>query len=196
MSAIITQTDVDKLARPHVARAWFGDFDFPDGVLYLHSGEGRLQINRDGKDIEYRGVSDPLSGRLVNISQVEEPRFGAATAVNITLTGVSRDFIAEVFNNGGKIEGRPATLYWAAFDGETQEIITSLVPLFPRGRMSAPSITWQGLGVRYVSLTIENIWASQNFAPNGRWNDADQRRRFPGDRGLQYVGVEVHETWQ
>lgn len=189
---IISADTMDKLARPHVARAWFGQFDFPDGMKFLHSGVGRIAV--EGND--YIGVSDPLSGRLVSMGQVEEPQFGAAAAVAIVLSGASKQFIQSVHATARQIEGRSAVILWAAFDGETQEIITPLIPLFPRGKMSAPSIHWQGIGIRYVSLTIENMWSSQNFAPGGKWNQADQRRRYPGDKGLDFVGVKISENWQ
>ena len=192
MSAVISPTDAEKLERPHVARAWFGRFDFPDGIKYLHNGEGSVTI--DGNT--YLGVSDVLSGRLVSIAQVEEPRFGQAASVGIVLSGASKEFIQSVHATARQIEGRSATIYWAAFDQETQEILTALIPLFPRGKMSSPSIHWQGAGVRYVSLTIENVWSSQNFAPGGSWTPADQRRRFPGDKGLDFVGVKVTENWR
>lgn len=190
--AIISAETMEKLARPHVARAWFGQFDFPDGMKYLHSGVGRITVESN----EYIGVSDPISGRLASIAQVEEPAFGQAAAVAIVLSGASKEFIQSVHATARQLEGRAATILWAAFDAETQEIITPLIPLFPRGSMSAPSIHWQGIGQRYVSLTIENIWSSQNFAPGGKWNPADQRRRFPGDAGLDRVGVKVQEGWQ
>lgn len=197
MSVIITsEADRALLARPHISRAWFGMFDFPSGVKYLHNGYGPYTVGGQ----EYLGISDPLGGRLVGIAQVEEPQFGQAAAVQLVLSGVSADFIAEVKRDARALEGRSATLYWAAFDGETEAIIplngTGLIPLFPRGRMSAPSISRQGIGVRYVSLTIEGMWSSQNYAPGGRWNYADQLRRYPGDKGLQFVGVEVSENWQ
>ena len=189
---IISPETMEKLARPHVARAWFGQFDFPDGMKYLHSGVGRVTV--DGH--EYIGVADPISGRLVSIAQVEEPAFGQAAAVAIVLSGASKEFIQSVHATARQIEGRDAKILWAAFDAETQEIITPLISLFPRGKMSAPAIHWQGIGQRYVSLTIENIWSSQNFAPGGKWNGADQRRRFPGDKGLDFVGVKVSEDWR
>lgn len=192
MSALISQIDQDVLARPHVARAWFGEFDFPDGVKYLHSGTGQVTIAGH----EYSGVADPLSGRLVSIGQVEEPQFGQAAAVTIVLSGASKAFIQSVHATARETEGRAAKISWAAFDGETQQILTALIPLFPRGKMSAPSIHWQGIGQRYVSITVENVWSSQNFAPGGRWTPADQRRRFPGDLGLNFVGVKVTENWQ
>lgn len=192
MSAIISPIDAAKLRRPHISRNWFGAFDFPDGMQYLHSGVGRAQIGEH----EYIGVSDPLSGRLVSVGQVEEPQFGQAAAVAIVLSGASKEFIRSTHAMARQIEGRPAKISWAAFDEESQAIITPLIPLFPRGRMSAPAIHWQGIGVRYVTIMIENIWSAQNFAPGGRWNPADQRRRFPGDRGLDFVNVKVSENWQ
>lgn len=192
MTAIVSDADADKLTGPHVARCWFGEFDFPNGVKYLHSGTGSFRVG--GHD--YSGVSDPLSGRLVSIGQVEEPQFGQAAAVQILLSGVSREFVKSVHATARQLEGRDASISWAAFDGETQELITSLIPLFPRGKMSAPSIHWHGIGRRYVSLTIENVWAAQNFPPGGRWSPADQHRRFANDKGLDFVGVKISELWQ
>lgn len=192
MSAIISPSDVSLLARPHVARLWFAELDLPQGISYLHSGTGRVEI--DGQ--EWIGVSDPLSGRLVGMSQVEEPAFGQAAAVTLALSGANREFIRSVHATAREIEGRSAELYWAAFDGETQDILIGLTPLFPHGRMTSPSIQWSGLGRRTVSITIENIFAAQNFPPGGRWNHAGQVQRYPGDFGLEYVGVEISETWR
>lgn len=192
MSAIISATDADKLARPHVARAWFGAFDLPAGMLNVHSGIGRVTVG----GIEYRGVSDPVGGRLVSVSQVDEPQFGQAASVQIALTGADKDFVKSIRVGAAEIEGRPANIYWAAFDAETQELLTALIPVFPFGRMTAPAIQWQGIGIRTVTLTVESIWQAKNYPPGGRWNPADQRRRFPGDRGLEFVGVKITENWQ
>lgn len=192
MSAFVSDDDADKLARPHVARAWFGVFDLPFGMLYVHSGVGRVTV--DGQ--VYRGISDPVGGRLVSIGQVDEPQFGQAPSVSVTLTGVTRDFIQEIMGSARDIEGCDANIYWAMFDGETQRLITSLIPVFPFGQLSAPSISWQGIGQRTITLTIESVWQAKNFAPGGKWNPADQRKRFPGDLGLDFIGVEISENWR
>jgi hypothetical protein len=192
MTTILSPADYQWLQRPHIARAWFARLDLPSGIAYLHSGVGRVTI--DGQD--WIGVSDPISGRLVSLSQVEEAAFGQAAAITIVLSGANREFIASVHATAREIEGRPADIYWAAFDGETQQIWAGgLKKLFPRGRMTSATIQWSGIGQRAVSLTIENIWQAQNFAPGGRWTSADQRRRWPGDRGLDYIGVEITENW-
>lgn len=191
MSAVFTAADIEALSQPHVARAWFAMLDLPSGVARLHSGVGTIPVG----GFSWRGVSDPVGGRLVSLSGVEEPAFGQAAAVQITLTGADRDFLQSVHATRRQIEGREANVYWCAFDGETQQPVTGLRGLFTRGRMSAPSLHWAGLGVRTVSLTIENIWASQNFAPGRKWNPADQQRLYPGDLGLDYVGQKVSENW-
>lgn len=192
MSAIFSPTDFEFLQRPHIARAWFARLDLPAGISYLHSGVGSVDL--DGHT--WIGVSDPLSGRLVSLSQVEEPAFGQAAAITIVLSGANREFIQSVHATARQIEGRPADIYWCAFDGETQQPWASgLKKLFPKGRMTSPSIQWTGIGQRSVSITIENIFQAQNFAPGGRWTGADQRRRYPGDKGMDFIGVEIKEQW-
>lgn len=191
MSTLFTADEIARLGRPHVARAWFVELDLPAGLQRFHSSYGTVVVGGH----EWRGVSDPVSGPIVAMENVEQPTFGQAAAVTITLSGVNREFLQSVHSSARDVEGRRAEIYWAAFDGETQEVIIGLKKLFPRGRMSAPSIKWGGMGVRTMSLTIESLWSSQNFPPAGKWNGAGQRRRYPGDLGLDYVGVKVEENW-
>lgn len=191
MSAHFTAAEIEALGRPHVSRAWFAELDLPSGLARLHSGVGTVAI--DG--VEWRGVSDPVGGRMVSISGVREPAFGQAAAVTIILSGADRDFIRSVHATRRDIEGRSANIYWCAFDGETQQPITTLKGLFTRGYMSAPSISWSGLASRSVAITIENIWSAQNFKPGNRWNPTGQRELYPGDKGFDFVGVKVNESW-
>lgn len=191
MTAVFSGTDIDILARPHIARAWFGAFDLPSGLARLHSGSGTVSVG----GFDWRGVSDPISGQLVSLGMVEEPTFGQAAALQIILAGASREFIQSVHSTAREIEGRSADIYWAAFDGETQEVVISLKKLFQRGRMTAPSIQWSGIGRRTVMITVENVWATQNFPPGGKWNGPGQRARYPGDLGLDFVGVKISENW-
>jgi hypothetical protein len=38
-----------------------------------------------------------------------------------------------------------------------------------------------------VSVSCEGEWSDRNTARNSLFSDVDQKRRFPGDRGLEYV---------
>ncbi|WP_368517487.1 transcriptional regulator [Rhizobium sp.] len=189
MPNLFSQADREFLRRPHIARAWFMDIDLPGGHWYVHNGAGRVTIG----GIEWRGLSDPLGRQFISISAVEDPRFGQAAKLDVVLSGVNLEFLRQVKDNARLIEGRRVDVYWAAFDQETQEVwVGGLKKLFP-GYLSAPSIHWAGRGVRIVPITIESLWQSQNFPFGGRWTPADQRRRYPGDKGLDYVGVTVQE---
>ncbi|MEC9246272.1 MAG: transcriptional regulator [Pseudomonadota bacterium] len=188
--AEFTQADMDWLSGPHVTRAWFGEFDLPTGIRYLHNGVGEVEV--EGQT--YVGVTDPVGGLLVGISAVEDPRFGQAAKVDIILSGVNVEFFKSVKRDARAIEGRTATLRFGAFDPETGQI-KLFKNMFP-GKMSAPTLHRQGVGTRYVGLTVESFWEAQNFPFGGKWNDADQRRRYPGDKGLQFVGVKVAEKWE
>jgi hypothetical protein len=188
---VIDPAELDELASPHIARAWFVRLDLPTGVWRVHSGSGRITAGGE----EWAGINDPLGGVLASIGQIEEPRFGSATAITLTLSGVNRNFFRSVHATRREIEGRPADIYWGLFHQETQKLIGGLKPMFIKGRMTSPALQSQGIGVRTVSITVENIWQAQNYAPGGIWNDAGQQARYPGDKGLEFVGVKVTENW-
>ena len=187
---LFSSDDLAKLAGPHVARCWFGEFDLPSGYAYLHSGVGRITVNGQ----EWRGISDPIAGVLVHVDAVEDPRFGSAAAVNIILSGANAEFWRSVKTDARALEGRDAILHWAAFDPETGENLM-FKSMFP-GKMSSPTLTRQGIGTRFIGLTIEGFWQAQNYPFGGRWNFSDQKRRYPGDKGGQYIGQKVSEQWE
>lgn len=189
MAFLFSEADRLFLRRPHIARAWFAELMLPSGTWRLHNGVGRKTVG----GFEWFGVSDPAGRQIVSISAVQDPRFGQAAKVDIVLSGVSADFIRSVKDEARQIEGALANIYWCAFDQETQEVWSGgLKPLFP-GYLSSPRRTSQGIGVRTVSFTVESLWQSQNYPFGGRWTPADQERRYPGDKGLQFVGVKVNE---
>ncbi|KPF47064.1 hypothetical protein [Rhizobium sp. AAP43] len=186
---IFSEADRAFLRRPHIARAWFVELQLPSGTWRLHNGVGRKTVG----GVEWRGVSDPGGRQLVSLSAVEDPRFGQAAKLDIVISGVNVDFVRSVKDQARLIEGAPADVYWCAFDQETQEVWSGgLKKLFP-GYLSSPRRQSQGIGIRTVSFTIETLWQSQNFVFGGAWTDAAQQMRYPGDKGLQYVGVKVTE---
>lgn len=188
---VFSDDDVERLAAPHVCRAWFAWLDLPAGPAWLHSGPGHLLV--DG--IEWLGMTDPVGGRLLSIDQLTEPRFTQAAAVVLTLTGVTSEFLQSFWSGRSAVEGRSAQIWWAAFDQETQKIIIPRKSLFPRGRMTSPKITMKGVSGRTATITVENLFSSRNYPVGGKWSSADQKRRYPGDLGLDFVGVDVTELW-
>lgn len=187
---IFSEADFERLSGPHVSRAWFAEIDLPSGIKRLHNGVGRVTAGGH----EWLGVTDPLGGQLVRIDAVEDPRFGQAASVAITLGGISVEFWREVKSTAREMEGRRCDLFWASFDPETGEIDVTLKKLFP-GKISAPSLQRAGIGIRNAGFVVESLWQSQNYPFGGRWNAADQERRYPGDKGGQFIGVKVQEVF-
>lgn len=189
--SVFSEADFDALSSPHVARAWFLEIELPTETARFHSGTGTKTMG----GFEWRGVTDPLGGQFVSMTTVEEPRFGQAISVNITLSGANIAFFKSVHDEARAIEGVSGKLYFAVFNGETEEILIDLTLLFP-GKVTSPKLSWQGVGTRSIGLTLESIWSSQNFPFGSKWTDADQQRRYPDDEGLQFVGVKVSENWK
>lgn len=180
--------DLEKLRSPHVARAWFGEFNLPSGVRRLHSGTERVSVGGQ----TWEGVADPVSGQMVSISQVQDPRFGEAASVQITIASPTVSFFKSVKDDARTIEGRGADIYWAAFDQETFEVLM-FKRLFP-GQMSAPELIRE-FGVRKFRIVVESQWHAFGFSFGGKWNHSDQQRRYSGDLGMEFVGVEISENW-
>jgi hypothetical protein len=177
------------LRRPHISRVWFAEIDLPSGISYMHGGAGRVTIGGH----EWRGITDPGGRQLVSIGSVEEPRFGQAAKLDIVISGVDLSFMRSIKDTAREIEGRAANVYFCLFDQETAEPWPSgLKKVFP-GKLSAPVMRWVGINERTVSFSIEGPFQSQNYPFGGKWNPADQRRRYPGDKGLDFVGVKVQE---
>lgn len=192
---LFSTDDQAALAGPHVGRAWFADITLPTTSpatrLRLHNGVGTVTLG----GYEWRGVTDPIGGRLVSVSEVEDPQYGQAPAVTIGLTGVDLEFLRSIRATARDLEGAPCDMYWCMVDPETGDVLISLKRLFP-GTLSAPVITLAGPGRRGIGFTVESIWSAKNFKPGRRWNSADQQRLYPGDLGLDFMGVQVADNWR
>lgn len=188
--AIFSAADIARLSAPHVARAEFADVQFPSGRRRLHTGFGPVTVG----GYTWEGLNDPYGGQLVQLGGMQEPRFGRAPAVDAVFAGTNKTFLKQVWDDD--VEGVACDLYWAMFDGETGEVLSDLVLLL-KGRLSAPRIAFEGLGVRSIAIRIVGADEGLNFpVPRSDWSPADQRARYPGDKGLDFVGSELIEVYK
>lgn len=190
MTTLPSAADLVALEAPHVARATFVDVQLASGRRRFHSGVGTVTIGGH----EWEGVNDPFGGQLVSIGQIVEPRLGEAPSIDVVFSGANREWFRQLATE--TIEGTPCDVYWAMFDGETGEVILDLRLLF-RGRLSAPTLSRVGLALRDVSVTIESVYVGLQYpVPEMEWTTASQRRRYPGDRGLDWLGSDLIEVWR
>ena len=187
---MISEELQQRLTAPNVAVGEFLQLDLPSGTQFFHSGSGTALINGN----KYRGVTDPVMGQLVSISNITDPQFGQAPIVEISLIAPNLDFYRSVREPQFPLEGSRALMSIGVFDAETEGLIGDLIPLFD-GLFTAPSFMRMGIGVRAITIRIESFFNAQNFPFGGKWNDATQQRLFPGDVAFEFTGVEISESW-
>lgn len=186
--ALYSAADRAWLRAPHVARAWFGEIETPTGTTFLHNGVGRITV--DGQ--EYRGISDPL-GQLVDVSAVEDQRFGQAAKIDIVIAGVTAATFKSWKEYARDLEGLSAIIRFGVFDPETLNLrlFKDMLP----GKISAAKLFRKSITERYIGVAIEGFWQSQNYPFGGKWTPGDFRQRNGGAKGMDFVGVKVAEVW-
>lgn len=190
--ALFTDEDLEKLSGPHVQRVWCAELVLPSGTRYLHTGSGRLVLGGQ----TWEGVSDPFGGQLVALSGMEEPRFGKAIAVDALFSGANRAFLKSVWDSRHAIEGAPCSLFFATFDPETGEVLIPLKKVLP-GKISSVRMSFAGSSIRAIAFKVVSIWEGLNFHVTGSmWSPAGQRKRYPGNRSLDWINSEIIEVYK
>jgi hypothetical protein len=185
----------DALSAPHVDRVMLARFDFGDGAggtvtRRFHAGVGTIRAG----GYDWLGVTDPGGTRVVALSFIELPTPQVLSKVDVTLTGVDSSFLSQVRQDVGLVYGAFAEIYMQLYVSGTAQPIGNPVTLFDNGRCGAPAFSAAAVGRRTLTIPIDGVWSARNFAPGGRINDADQKARYPGDRGAEAVGGVASET--
>jgi len=188
----------DHLREDRLAAARLVELDFDDAVAptRVWQGVGTLRTD-DGR--EWTGM-----GVLGSISPLEAGADLSASPFTVGLRnaaeGVETDFAA--FNAAVAAErrrdvyGRRIRVYLQVLDIDTGapvgEPIAEAV-----GMMS--HISTARVGPSEVSITVhcEGLFAEGHKPPHGRYTDADQRARYPGDPSLEFIAANADRnlTW-
>lgn len=152
---------------------WFVKLAFDGGEVNLHSRIGTITWGGD----DYTGA-----GGIGGISVVDEDSELARSTLELTLEGLPTDILSTVLNE--HYQGRTATVYLGYLDPVTNQLVADPGIIY-RGRMDTAKPR-QGKTLS-VSLTVESRFAAWDRPNVGRYNNADQQARYPGDRGLEFV---------
>jgi len=183
---------LDKLSELHIQRALFAHVKLSSGDRRFHTGLGPQEIG----GYVWEGVSDPFGGQVISIGAIEDPWFGYAPAVDVVISGANKQWLKTLWDDREDLDGAACDLYFAVFDAETGEIVVDLVSLMP-GRITAPKFSFVGLSIRFIQLKIVSAFEGLNFpATNAAWSPAGQRARFPGDKGLDFIGSKIIEFYK
>ena len=173
MTRSISTANAAASSAPVIAPVWFVKLAFDGGPLCLHTGLGTLSFGGD----TYQGAGD-----IGGISTVEEDSELSRSTLTLSLRGLPLDIISIVLNE--QYQGRAATVSLGYLDPATLQLVDTPLIVY-RGRMDTAG-TEQGETLT-VALSVESRFAAWDRPLARRYNDADQRARYPGDRGLEYV---------
>lgn len=174
---------VSELAAGHrVQAATLFEFQFTSGTQRFWDGHGYLTAN--GHD--WLGF-----GEMGSVSGLEQSRNMGAPQTTFRLSGVDDNLIAIAVNSASEVTGNPCTVY-------LQFLSAALTPL------DAPVALWAGTmdtlsfqaGTKEQTITLsaETLFVDRTRAPYGFYSDTDQRARWPGDRGFEFVASLLFKT--
>jgi len=179
-------TSDEMLELPVVRSAWLMKAEFLSETMWAWDGRGNLTV---GGQV-YQGM-----GEVISIDGVESIPGTSAHPLTITMSGIDPTLIGYA-QDMDEYKNRPFTLWQCLFDDELQPV----EPLLFRGDglMDLLSISMPDQSQRTITMTVESIWADRGQAAHATYSEADQRSRFPGDRGMDFqpeVAIGAEAIW-
>ena len=165
-----SQSVVDIIATGRFLTAYAVQLDFPDGMVFAHTGTGEMVI--DG--ITYEGV-----GNFGEVSQSQESdNSGSPMSVDLTLSGLDSFILSETNVKGCR--GRMAKVMFVVFD----EVGNYASDILFSGRMDAAKFSFAGNGQDGNKITVPVIDRMAEWSRTGteRFTDENHRARHQGDR--------------
>ena len=169
--SIFDQQFLDAMSQPDVTVATAVKLEFLSGTTRAHSATGELTIEGE----IYYGV-----GALGDISIVNESGDLSSRSVSVILNGLDSSVVGTVLNE--KCVGRPAAIYFVAFDSLGQAIAANLLY---SGYISASAMT--GGVANAVSYTISNVFEKWKDGKSDRYTQESHLALFEGDHIFRYV---------
>ena len=161
-------------------------FDFTTQPMGLWNGGGVLHTN-DGRS--WSGL-----GALGSMSGIEQAVNGEAPESAFTLSGVDAEVLRLTRREfEPECKGRIVRVLIQFFgvddpdDPGNQRVLDRPFPIHA-SRILAPTFTIDAeTGERSVTLSGESLFSLRSRPRYAMYTDRDQQRRFPGDRGFEFV---------
>ena len=158
------------------------EIQLASGVRRFWAGYSPLQT-LDGRMWE-------SASNIIQMPSVDQSSDGTAPAIETVLAAVKAEFIALAHSERSEYYNRPQLRYLQFFDKDDWGICLDMPYSLDFGLLqNLTSSMKQGPDgtVHQVTVTAEGPFAKRGRAPNGFWTDPDQKKRYPGDRGLEDV---------
>lgn len=171
MARDISAALVAETAKPALYPFCAFHLDLPDPV-YVWSGVGTITFNGQVWD----GV-----GSFGGFGALEEMSDGTASQMSFNLSGIDPTFYEYLIEQ--PYRGVLAELWLGALN-ETMTSVIAGPDIFYRGRLVAADLT-DGDQLT-IAVTVERSSRDQTRQRVRRYTDAEQQRRYPGDKFFEY----------
>jgi hypothetical protein len=172
------ETKAAALAGSTVRASYLVHLDFLDDAQRIWLGHGMLSAG---------GFTWSGLGELGSISGIESAIGGTAPVVTFGLSGVAPEIIAASLVSAAQAKGRDAAIYLQFFDEASQTLDSPYAVWL--GFMDVMRVQIDGPQSRRVELTAETLFTRRASPAWGYLSDRDQKRLYPGDRGLEEVAA-------
>jgi hypothetical protein len=144
-----------------------------------------VYVNSSDRDIVFAGNTYLGVGRLGSISAIVEHSAIQASGITLTMTGIPQAYTQMVLSS--YYQGKTVSI-WQGFLNDSYALIAD------------PILQWTGMidqmslslgETATITITAESKLIRWENPIGGRYTDADQQARFPGDLGLQFVSQTV-----
>lgn len=165
------QTAVDAVT---VRPAFFVFLDLASGPVRVWSGIGDYTL---GGEV-FSGV-----GTLGSISPIEEGKSVSARGISMSLSGIPSEIVSLALSE--PYRNRPVAIWLVLFEADGSTLIADEVQIFS-GRIDTMTLADSG-ETSTIALSAESRLIDLERPRELRFTDQEQKRLFPGDRGLEYV---------
>lgn len=193
--SLFPDTIAAALGGGRVECAFLVRFDFTTTPMRLWRGNGMLKTN-DGA--QWQGI-----GNFGSMSGIEQAVNGEAPEMTFVLSAIDADIMRLARDEfEAEVKGRLVYVLMQFFgvddpdDPDNQRPLDNPYPV-ACGRCLKPSFSLTEEGDRSVTISAESLFSLRSRPNWAMYTDADQQRRFPGDKGFEFVGSLVNKvvTW-
>lgn len=157
--------------------------EFADGYLRLWSGIG---------DLSWNGYTWLGVGTLGNISPISETDEVQANGITVSLTGIPSNYVSLILSDVR--QGKVGKVYVGFLDANGAIIADPYMTF--EGRLDIPAIEEAGEDAM-ITITYESRLIDLQRTREIRFTDEEQKRLYPGDKGLEFVASmqEITLNW-
>jgi len=186
MTRTITAGMVTASQDATVRPVFFGEFDFISGFLRINTSPYALSFDSGSGVESFGGV-----GELGMISAIEEGSEARNFPMKVQIRAIPSEHISRALTEN--YQGRDAKVWLGLLDDDHQLIADPMLAY--SGLMDTMEMA---IGRESsVVLTLQSRFVRWETPADTRYTNEEQQRRFPADKGLEFVDqmVELEIAW-